>query len=653
MMLFNPIYIQQKGEGEAQVFGKSFPNQKPEYLFSDIIKVSINQFDQGADAPLVNPDDIYNNLLGVSSTNNGLLVSNAKASLAEKLAELKIGLVEIDADFTDNSENSLLLENLLLHLNGADKAEDLTDSVDDVEGIYSTDKSTLIDLANILIANTNINASDKKLQKLIDEFTTEFNELVDSLKNNPAKALKISSGDVSIEIKQASVNSSETSVESEVVEVNSTAKSTGKIEIPAELVSKEKTKAGELSSADAEKLTKDAVDKLVGNNLKNKSAVETENDYSVKISVNESKKSVRKIESTENSELFFKGKVKIEIVNESTNNNVAKAVTAEKSINTLQKETKIKINTDQTSKIQGTGISKAEYGQEIKIDTQGYTNAEHPDKIDMKDGKVALEDVNSLKVELQKKILTSETSDNKNLKPSIDQNNSSNNGSVKVAETNQILGASHEAVTNDKMLKNNKPQQNYDGEKIAFTKEKHVKLGEAGYESEQPKHEFNQQNTFGKTAVQFDKINSFNSELKELPKLVEVTRLVPEIESLIKSGDRKVVTLNLSPENLGSVKVSLDIKDHSVNAKIEVANDSVKQIVLNQAETLKASLTQSGIQLAALNVSVNNQDSKSLAGERMKKKEGTLSDDKKVSIKKGTGKVVVKNLGYNTYDYVA
>ncbi len=186
---------------------------------------------------------------------------------------------------------------------------------------------------------------------------------------------------------------------------------------------------------------------------------------------------------------------------------------------------------------------------------------------------------------------------------------------------------------------------------VLSAKEKTAKSVAPNNEADKQKPDSQQQNNFEKIFSNINKTEHIGKEIKESVKLVEQSRLMNEIENIIKSGERKAVTINLYPEELGSVKVSLDITDKSVAAKINVASDSIRQMILTQADSLKTSLSQSGIQLASLNVSVNNSEDKSTPQGKMKRKDG--GTDKKLVISDLPNPVKVKNLGYNTYDYIA
>jgi flagellar hook-length control protein FliK len=92
--------------------------------------------------------------------------------------------------------------------------------------------------------------------------------------------------------------------------------------------------------------------------------------------------------------------------------------------------------------------------------------------------------------------------------------------------------------------------------------------------------------------------------------------------------------------------------NHHVQANIEVENESVKQLIMTNVETLKQSITQSGIQLGGFSVSLNNPEGKMKREYEQKKKEQGGQQNMKVD-KVVTEEIKEKKLGYNTYEYLA
>jgi flagellar hook-length control protein FliK len=89
-----------------------------------------------------------------------------------------------------------------------------------------------------------------------------------------------------------------------------------------------------------------------------------------------------------------------------------------------------------------------------------------------------------------------------------------------------------------------------------------------------------------------------------------------------------------------------------LTAKIEVENDTVKQIIQSNVEQLKQSLNENGIQLATINISLSNSEHRSARSQFQKKKNSSSENDKKVDIDSGTEIKPKKQYGYNTYEYL-
>lgn len=75
----------------------------------------------------------------------------------------------------------------------------------------------------------------------------------------------------------------------------------------------------------------------------------------------------------------------------------------------------------------------------------------------------------------------------------------------------------------------------------------------------------------------------------------------------LKNGDE--MSIQLSPEHLGNVRVSLEMKDGNLAARISVENDSVRQQVEAGLAVLRDSLENQGIKLQGLEVSVDQRQS--------------------------------------------
>ena len=136
---------------------------------------------------------------------------------------------------------------------------------------------------------------------------------------------------------------------------------------------------------------------------------------------------------------------------------------------------------------------------------------------------------------------------------------------------------------------------------------------------------------------------------QEEVKTVKQYHVIDELSKFIESGDKKSLTLKITPENLGEVKLVLDVVKEVVHAKIEVQNESVQRMVQNNMDHLKQSLVQSGLQAGTINITLTNQEQKFSKPTEQKKKESDTSKSEKTEIKKERS--IRRNMGYNTYEY--
>jgi|GEM_PF-2450460 len=141
----------------------------------------------------------------------------------------------------------------------------------------------------------------------------------------------------------------------------------------------------------------------------------------------------------------------------------------------------------------------------------------------------------------------------------------------------------------------------------------------------------------------------YSSHLENNYKTVKANEVIKEISGFISKGETKSITLKIDPESLGKVKIELDVTGKTVNARIEVENENVRQTVLHNMNNLKASLSQSGVQLSSVNVSLPGYDQKNQKQAQAKKKQyGSYREEEteESSVNNGTKR------GYNTYEYV-
>jgi flagellar hook-length control protein FliK len=94
------------------------------------------------------------------------------------------------------------------------------------------------------------------------------------------------------------------------------------------------------------------------------------------------------------------------------------------------------------------------------------------------------------------------------------------------------------------------------------------------------------------------------------------------------------------------------MKESVMTTSIEVENESVKQVVQNNIDSLRQTLQQNGIQLSSFSVSLSQQHEQKTPGKSGGKKEKYQENDE-VKSAAGEKKTKSKKMGYNTYEYLA
>lgn len=138
--------------------------------------------------------------------------------------------------------------------------------------------------------------------------------------------------------------------------------------------------------------------------------------------------------------------------------------------------------------------------------------------------------------------------------------------------------------------------------------------------------------------------------LNQATKTVKISDVVNEISNMVKEGSTKSIVLNLKPESLGSMKVTVDVSKNLVHANVEVDTEAVKLIVQNNINDLKQSLNLNGMQLSSLTVNVSGGDQKFNRSLNQKKKSNYHSIEQRVEM--NSNSITTKSMGYNTYEYL-
>ena len=746
-MVFNPIYIGKNAEGDSQSFAGVFTNQKPSYLFSDIIKVSLAQLDQ-ANNPEINVVDNHIDF----TDENMISISDAEVGLFEKLAKLNFANINNETGSETDKENEKISpESLIMYLKGLTGKDGKSSEGDSEFEIDKSDLSVILSLIAGNLYNPQMEETyNGDFEKDFAAFSNEIDSLLKKTSENPNEKVVISLGDLTVGLQPKNSNKlivnvglttndqncsnvtpavkpeSESAAastlpkeDSSVMPVNPGIEklSDGPIQtleyiaadnsVPVETNPTEAPKvenaaaphnttqteagkvAAEILAADestntAEKTTHDTVQlkeapkvdnapKLIFQKSTNEIQVQKPVDSNAKTDI----KPVSTFEKLVNNQEFFDGQLKVEVIETKpeslkqnlkvVSENVDKPVLdnngtpVTENLKTNQAQPKI-FNINQTAsneagnsnqniplpknavpmetvkevvdpEVQSTNETAGEFEIKKPAETKSDDSVKHLQFND-EETKVKLTDLKSEKINSADTKVTNTDQPKNNTDVNIPK---SQNAEAAPVARNQNT----EKYTDQKI----------EVENSGSVKEKVVKIS-GNKDADQTKQDGRQNNTFDKNTAVFNKVYSSAKQFADTVKVVDRSYLMKELESVIKSSDKKNVKFDLYPEKLGSVKVSLDVTDKMVTAKIQVANEAVRQIILSQADVLKSSLIQSGIQLAGLNVSVNSSGDRPQQNIKTKKREINF-DKKAVAKDTPTKRNSVKNLGYNTYDYIA
>lgn len=157
-------------------------------------------------------------------------------------------------------------------------------------------------------------------------------------------------------------------------------------------------------------------------------------------------------------------------------------------------------------------------------------------------------------------------------------------------------------------------------------------------------------NDFEKLLTAKDKIPDKSGQMSQPAKTINASDIAKEFTSIINQKDSKSVVLQLKPENLGKIKLSIDVTNNIVHARVEVENEAAKQMVQSNLDALKHSLNLSGLQLSTVDVSLSGGQQKSFKSYGPKKKFNYTGKNTKISEEPDTS--ASRNMGYNTYEYL-
>ena len=104
-------------------------------------------------------------------------------------------------------------------------------------------------------------------------------------------------------------------------------------------------------------------------------------------------------------------------------------------------------------------------------------------------------------------------------------------------------------------------------------------------------------------------------------------RMAEIFERNLKLGNNKF-EIEIKPENLGKIEISMEINGDKVDINMKVDNNSVANIITDSNSSLQKSLASQGLNLTSLNLSYNNQNKFADDSSKKDKKDNTKKDVK-------------------------
>jgi flagellar hook-length control protein FliK len=123
------------------------------------------------------------------------------------------------------------------------------------------------------------------------------------------------------------------------------------------------------------------------------------------------------------------------------------------------------------------------------------------------------------------------------------------------------------------------------------------------------------------------------------------------MNKILARPETQSMTFQVTPDELGKIKLVIDLIENHVSAKIEVESEQVRQIVQNNIEQLKSSIQSSGVQVSSLNVSLNYNEQK--AGKNAFGKKKNSLNENNFEIEDAKEDNSRKKMGYSTVEFLA
>jgi len=231
--------------------------------------------------------------------------------------------------------------------------------------------------------------------------------------------------------------------------------------------------------------------------------------------------------------------------------------------------------------------------------------------------------------------------DNKTLNPRIKHDN---NSTGKIRNSAKAEPGFNETQNKSDQTKNQfKEQANTEGVEEGINKLSSEHRGKINVAKESSGIQLN---LFENKITEQTQLKTKNIQPKEL---LNKTEIIGKVTELVQHKNRKSIELKLNPPELGKMKVKVDYSQKKLILRMEVENESARQLINNNIDQLKQTINQNGVQLTQVYVSLSGGEQKDQRPSEVKKK---MTVSKKEITDDSETEESAKMMGYNTYEYL-
>lgn len=165
------------------------------------------------------------------------------------------------------------------------------------------------------------------------------------------------------------------------------------------------------------------------------------------------------------------------------------------------------------------------------------------------------------------------------------------------------------------------------------------------------------ENSFTEQRINFIDKNNLNEMIRSSSeskvsraKILNNLEVFNKVSELIQNREKKSIEIKLNPPELGKLKVQVDYTEKKLFVKIEVENETAKQLLSQNLEQLKQTLNQNGAQLKDVLISLTSGEPKQQKPSDTRKR-GSSNNSNSI-FEDPDAEMSAKMMGYNTYDYL-